>query len=264
MAMLSYVSMLICLAVANSAIIQDPCHQGESFWCQNEETAIQCGVQAYCRLQKEQQQKGSKTVADAQPVVFELYYESQCGGCRDMIKQQIWPTYQTLYSTGIIQIGLYPYGNAHETQLPNGTWAFDCQHGEVECQMNLVETCAIHLLHDQAAFMPFIHCLEESGPNMANARACAGATKVDFDKILLCATSSMGNKYEHEFAVKTNNLTPKHGFVPWVTLNGQHTWQIQDRAGDDLIGLICDTYTGTKPHACRVHQNSRKENRCYK
>ena len=179
--------------------VENPCVLGEKYWCQSESTAVECGVQEFCKLQRSSKKKniGSSTAAD-EPVLFELYYESLCGGCRDMIRNQIYKAYTTLYETGILQIGLYPYGNAEEKQLSNGTWVFECQHGEVECQMNLIETCAIHLYQDKAAFMPFIYCLERSGPNMPNARACAAAQNVDFDKIASCSSTSMGNQLEHE------------------------------------------------------------------
>ena len=245
----------------------NPCAAGEQYWCQNESTAVECGVKEFCKLQQSSEitknsNRDSSTLD--KPVLFELYYESLCGGCRDMIRDQIYKAYTTLYSTGIMQIGLYPYGNAHEKQLANGTWAFECQHGEVECQMNLIETCAIHLMQDKAAFMPFIYCLERSGPNMANARACASATNVDFARIVSCASTAMGNQLEHDLAVKTSELNPKHDFVPWVTVNGQHTWEIQDQASSDLIGLICDTYTGAKPDACQTHKKKVDKDRCYK
>ena len=29
---------------------------------------------------------------------------------------------------------MYPYGNAHEEKLPNGHYAYDCQHGDKECR----------------------------------------------------------------------------------------------------------------------------------
>ena len=74
----------------------------------------------------------------------------------------------------------------------------------------------------------------------------------------------MGNQLEHDLALKTSELNPKHDFVPWVTVNGQHTWEIQDQASSDLIGLICDTYTGAKPDACQTHKKKVDKDRCYK
>ena len=42
---------------------------------------------------------------------------------------------------GIFSVGLYPYGNAHESQLPDGSWKFECQHGQPECTGNIIEVC---------------------------------------------------------------------------------------------------------------------------
>ena len=63
-------------------------------------------------------------------------------------------------------------------------------------------------------------------------------------------------------ALKTNALVPRHYYVPWITLNGKHTEDIEDKATFNLLGLVCDTYQGTKPSAC--HENERVRSRCYK
>ncbi|CAF5112922.1 unnamed protein product, partial [Rotaria sp. Silwood1] len=49
------------------------------------------------------------------------------------------------------------------------------------------------------------------------------------------------------YAVQTENTKPTQAFVPYVTLNGNHTKEIQDLAETDLIALICDTYKGSNP-----------------
>ena len=57
----------------------------------------------------------------------------------------------------MVNITIYPYGNAEETQNSNGTWIFNCQHGKDECKGNLVETCFINLvLFDQNKYMDFL------------------------------------------------------------------------------------------------------------
>lgn len=255
-------SFFLLIGVGSALAQPDPCTAGQSYWCQNIDTATECGVLAYCKLRNpklDEQQK--KIVNDAVPVIVELYYESFCGGCQEFMIKQLYPAYQKLYSTGIFQIGLYPYGNAEEKQNPDGTYHFDCQHGEIECEVNMIETCAIHTLHDNAAFMPYIHCVENE-PSPPAAMACAEALKVDWETISNCVNGTMGNKLEHEMGVKTNALSPSHWFVPWITVNNQHTTDIQDKATKDLISLICDTYTGVKPHACRVHK--KQQERCMK
>lgn len=74
------------------------------------------------------------------------------------------------------------------------------------------------------------------------ATQCAEKTQIDFTKISSCMESSLGNQVQHKFAVETENLQPPHKYVPWVTVNGIHTEDIENRALDNLVKLICETY----------------------
>lgn len=232
------------------------CNKGPSYWCKDYDTATQCGVLNYCKASNPDFGKNTA----AQPVLIELYYESYCGGCRNFIREQLFPAFQELYETGIFDIKLYPYGNAHESQVGQ-KWKFDCQHGERECQTNLIETCALHLMSHPQQFMPYIHCVEGT-PTIANARKCADDLQVEWGPISACYNGSQGNQLEHEMAIKTDALNPKHTYVPWIVVNGQHTERMQTDAQLGLIEFICKTYTGVQPHACRVHQNNGRK--CYK
>lgn len=147
------------------------CQSGPKYWCQNEQTAEECNVESFCKiLEAEERIAKEKKMVEAAPAVsFSLYYESLCPGCRGMIMSQIWPTYEALKGTGILNINLYPYGNAIEKQHGE-KWDFQCQHGALECQLNLVETCAIHLL-PAVDHIPFIHCLETK-PSVKHGKVC--------------------------------------------------------------------------------------------
>jgi hypothetical protein len=74
------------------------------------------------------------------------------------------------------------------------------------------------------------------------AMQCAKNTSIDFEKISTCTNSRQGNQLQHIYAVQTENTKPKTAFVPWVTLNGNHTDEIQDKAQTNLINLLCETY----------------------
>lgn len=190
------------------------------------------------------------------PVKFALYYETLCGGCRDFIKNQYYPAFQLIGS--IMHVGLVPYGNAEETQ-EGGKWIYTCQHGEEECIGNLIETCAIHYYPNASDFFPFVHCIETSSsyPRIA-AAACAEKFELDYEKIKACVSGDLGNSLEHQMALKTQDLNPPHTYVPWVTLEGVHTEEIQNQAENNLVGLICKTYQGsTKPQACQKYQEKK-------
>ena len=75
------------------------------------------------------------------------------------------------------------------------------------------------------------------------AKKCGVELEIKLDDVFKCATSRIGNNLEHEMAVLTETLQPPHTYVPWVSLNGNHTEEIQQYAEHGLIELICETYT---------------------
>ena len=66
-------------------------------------------------------------------------------------------------------------GNAHERELANGTYAYDCQHGEEECKGNFLEICIIkNCDFDPDSYLPILSCVESqviSGQNVEKAVA---------------------------------------------------------------------------------------------
>merc|ERR1719500_1187964 len=129
------------------------------------------------------------------PVTVELYYESFCPGCRAFITTMLFPTFQKLQDTGIMKVGLFPFGNARETQLPDGTWKFECQHGARECKGNLLEACILrHLDYDLSSYLPVISCMEGADDPVESALGCVrDLSKLDFQVVSKCASGAEGN-----------------------------------------------------------------------
>lgn len=69
---------------------------------------------------------------------------------------------------------------------------------------------------------------------------CATKFDIPHDQINACVQTEFGNSLEHEMAVRTKALDPPHKYVPWVTFNGVHTEDIETKAMDDLLKLICE------------------------
>lgn len=74
------------------------------------------------------------------------------------------------------------------------------------------------------------------------ATQCAQQTSIDFTKVDGCVQSKLGNQLEHINALRTDSLQPQHQYVPWVTVNGQHTETMEREAESNLVRLICKTY----------------------
>ena len=71
---------------------------------------------------------------------------------------------------------------------------------------------------------------------------CAEKTRIDYNKIKSCVQSRTGNQLQHLYAVQTGSLQPPHQYVPWITINDEHTEDMQAQAEKDLVGLICTSY----------------------
>ncbi|KAB5550707.1 hypothetical protein PHYPO_G00057000 [Pangasianodon hypophthalmus] len=66
----------------------------------------------------------------------------------------------------------------------------------------------------------------------------------------------------HENAKKTGALQPPHQYVPWITINGEHTDDLQKKATSSLFLLVCSLYKGKAPAACALGQKVVKTNYC--
>ncbi|MGH0129035.1 UNVERIFIED_CONTAM: hypothetical protein FKN15_062983 [Acipenser sinensis] len=183
------------------------------------------------------------------PVQVSLYYESLCPGCRGFLIMQLFPTWILLMD--IMNVTLVPYGNAQE-KFDGKQWQFTCQHGEEECLGNMIETCIMDSLGDADKYFPVLFCMESSQDVIKSGEACLKLYEptVQWESIMTCVKGDQGNKLMHANAQLTDALKPAHQYVPWVTLNGEHTDAMQDKAMSSLFNLVCSTYKGEKPVAC--------------
>eukprot|EP00090_Calanus_glacialis_P005123 TRINITY_DN1393_c0_g1_i4.p1 TRINITY_DN1393_c0_g1~~TRINITY_DN1393_c0_g1_i4.p1 ORF type:complete len:242 (-),score=65.48 TRINITY_DN1393_c0_g1_i4:299-1024(-) len=189
---------------------------------------------------------------DDSPVLVELYYESFCPGCRNFLTTMLYPAFDKLRDSGIMKAAIYPYGNAHESKNPDGTWKFECQHGEPECVGNILEVCIMQQLNwDVNMYLPVISCMEAADDPVSSAKGCLSAlSSVSYDAVKKCASGKEGNKLEHAMGAKTEALSPPHKYVPWIVINGEHTDELQNEAQTNLVALVCKLYKGESPAEC--------------
>lgn len=221
---------------------QGRCQHSPSAWCSSVKTAVQCGVLEQCleaNLTRLQQTAG--------PVKIGLYYESLCPGCRTFITSMLYPT--SVLLGDIMDLTLVPYGNAQET-FDGEKYIFTCQHGERECKGNMIEACLLNMTKSDAFLTIF--CMEASKDPVTAAQSCVELFSPDlsWEAVMSCVDGDLGNQIMHQNAVKTQALKPSHTYVPWITVNGDHTEEIQDKAYSALVPLVCDLYKGEKPAIC--------------
>ncbi|XP_076151555.1 gamma-interferon-inducible lysosomal thiol reductase [Alosa pseudoharengus] len=237
-----------CIAVVASFSLS--CKYPPSVWCSSLEIATECGVLRQCP-------EFNNTKADSK-VEVALYYESLCPGCRQFFALQLFPTWVMLHD--IMNVQLIPFGNAQES--PAGQ--FTCQHGEEECLGNMIETCILNSTDFGTAFFT-LFCMESSENVVKSAETCLGlySPTSNWESIMTCVKGDQGTKLMHENAVKTGALKPPHEYVPWITINGEHTEDLQDKAMGSLFNLVCGLFKGEKPPACAPAVQNKSRSYCF-
>ncbi|XP_029470209.1 gamma-interferon-inducible lysosomal thiol reductase [Rhinatrema bivittatum] len=228
---------------------QLPCNYPPEQWCSSREIAAACQVEEQC-VEFQARKAG-------QPVAIQLFYEGLCGGCREFLVLELFPTWLMLGE--IMNVSLVPYGNAEEKNV-SGKWEFTCQHGPDECLVNLIETCVMHYLGEIKDYFPVIFCIESSRFVTNSTESCLQiyAPSLTMDKVMACANGDLGNQLMHQNALLTEGLSPPHQYVPWILINwGKHSDELQAEALEGLYNLICRLYTGEKPVACKCKNNER-------
>uniref|UniRef100_A0A8C5LUW3 Gamma-interferon-inducible lysosomal thiol reductase n=1 Tax=Leptobrachium leishanense TaxID=445787 RepID=A0A8C5LUW3_9ANUR len=251
---------LLSLSLIHSS--KSECNLTPSEWCKTWDTAKACQVEEQCL---EFYSRVTNTKSSSSTVQLELYYESLCGGCRDFLTGQLFPTWVMLNE--ILNVTLVPYGNAMEKN-DSGKFEYQCQHGPEECLGNMMETCVTYYLKDITAYFPVVFCMEGAVNVTMALDACLTIYEPSLSskKVMECVNGDLGKKLMHQNALKTDSLKPQHEFVPWIVFNGKHTEELQNRAQTALFNLVCDTYTGPKPDAC-LHKDGiplKKDRLCLK
>ncbi|KAJ3598902.1 hypothetical protein NHX12_032865 [Muraenolepis orangiensis] len=208
-------------------------------WCSSLQIAIECQVQKQCMELR------ATGPAPGRPLlVVTLYYDSLCPGCRVFLTQQLYPTWTLLKD--IMTITLVPYTR----ELQSATSPFSCQHGGAECNTNMMEACILHLAGDASTHI--INCMESSGNALHAARPCveqywpAGS----WAGVEGCVGGGRGLQLIRGHARRTLELDPAHTHLPWITFDGEHSEEMQDKALSSLFHLVCDLYKGGKPPVC--------------
>ncbi|KAI3847950.1 hypothetical protein MKX03_017475 [Papaver bracteatum] len=185
--------------------------------------------------------------ADGSKVSLAFYYESLCPYCSNFMVNYL----PKIFSNGLIDIidlKLVPYGNARIT----ADNVITCQHGPNECVLNTVEACAMYVWPSLDKHFKFINCVETFvyKGQQSEWRSCFSKLGYEEKAVKDCYNSGLGKKLDLKYAKETNDLSPPHKYVPWVTVNKVPLY-------DDYENFqiyVCNAYKGTPPIACQGKQ----------
>ncbi|XP_072457773.1 gamma-interferon-inducible lysosomal thiol reductase [Notamacropus eugenii] len=215
------------------------CTQPVYNWCSSWENSRICQAEKECSAQWRP--------LDAPPVSVKLFYEALCPGCRFFLSWMLFPTW-VLLGKDVMNVTLVPFGNAKETQV-NGTWEFTCQHGELECELNMLQTCVLYLLgsHFPNAFV-VVNCMMSAVDQTTSLEPCLKlyAPDISMEDVTQCATGPQGKKMMHQNAMMTNHLSPPHTYTPWIVVEETHL-----ENPSELLNTVCHLYQGEVPDICK-------------
>jgi len=199
------------------------------------------------RLIHEDQLEFSKT--KGAPVLVSVYYEALCPDSKGFIIKQLLPVYQKI--PNLIELEFFPYGKASTLVQPDGSLKFRCQHGETECEANIIHCCSIEAIHDAETRLNMVACMIKDNANPTSAfERCSRQYTIDVETIQKCYSSLHGKELLKLSGEATDALRPKVSFIPTITLDGD--FRRQATVLRDLMGEICKVLEsgGMRPKAC--------------
>lgn len=120
--------------------------------------------------------------------------------------------------------------------LPTSPPTFECQHGPKECDGNRMYACSIKYIA-QSSINDFIVCtMAFSDPT---GEECARSLGIDFEPVRLCAANGEGDNLMYNYGLQTDKLVPPHQYVPWILFDGEFSEDDNQKAGTDLMRVIC-------------------------
>lgn len=158
-----------------------------------------------------------------QQVLVTVYYEALCPDSRSFIKHQLKPTFDQIED--YIEVSLVPYGKA-ETIVTSDDYEFKCQHGEPECEANIIHACSIDKVLNPRKRLELVECMISNNIHpQAILESCAQGMD-ELKDIVKCSKSMEGRQLLKRYGDLTKNLHPNVSFIPTITLNHQMDNQI--------------------------------------
>jgi len=179
-----------------------------------------------------------------------VYYESRCPDSRRFIVNQLYPTLQLLnVSNNYFEAEFIPYGKA-TTEFVNGTFYFDCQHGNNECLGNKIHACALAKMSKIDSFA-LINCMMDNFDAPNDGPICATRLGLNYTAVDACYNGWEGDTLLAAHGIKTHDLNPTLYYVPWIMY--EDVWTAEDMIGSEvnLMQVLCRKLpAGNRPPQC--------------
>lgn len=198
----------------------------------------------------EQTSGDSMLKASSAPVHLIVFYETLCPDSKHFVLRQLQPAFDR--APALMDMEFVPYGKATTKTNPDGSLAFDCQHGPIECEGNIIHACVVEAVHDPRKKLAMVACMIRDNFIPRDAFiSCAKQHGVDIESIQKCYDSPHGAELLKIHGEATHALRPAVSFIPTVTLDGAQN--DQKAILKDLFGSVCQVVAGRgpKPDVCK-------------
>ncbi|KFB53718.1 AGAP009747-PA-like protein [Anopheles sinensis] len=184
------------------------------------------------------------------PVQVFVFYETLCPDSKNFVLRQLVPAFERAQE--LMKIEFIPYGKATTRTKADGSLLFDCQHGPIECEGNIIHACVVEAVHDPHKQLAMVACMIRD--NLIPRDAFIGCAKqhgVEIESIQKCYDSPHGEELLKIHGEATHALRPAVSFIPTVTLDGAQN--DQKAILKDLFGSVCQVVAGRgpKPDVCK-------------
>lgn len=107
-----------------------------------------------------------------------VFYEALCPDSKHFVTKQLQPAFYK--APALIDFQLIPYGKATTTTNSDGSLAFLCQHGEIECNANIYHACCIEAIDEPKVLIDVIACMIRNNLLPKEAMQKVGSYSVDW------------------------------------------------------------------------------------
>jgi len=153
-------------------------------------------------------------------VRVDVYYECECPDSRYFVSHQLYPAFQSVGE--VMEVHFIPYGKAHTEKTKHG-YKFTCQHGQTECEGDIIHNCALDSIVSEKLRMEFINCMmtgEYYDKHFAQGEACANKLSLDWSDIKQCSEGRRGEELHAKAGEQTQSLSPRASFIPTIEMDG--------------------------------------------
>ena len=189
------------------------------------------------------------------PVPVTVYYESLCPDSIRFYNNQLYPTMEIVNLSTNVDLTLVPYGKSTHKKAENGSWIFECHHGERECYGNKVHACALDVMTSKRERLSYLNCLlktmlDNRGAVFPVEKCAENISPEEKNNIMNCANSTRGEDLLAAQGNKTQMLLPKLTSVPTIVFNNVFDANDQKQAQTNFRGVLCKYITDPKPTEC--------------